>query len=91
MGALWGNLLTKLKHIKVKHRAVSPHLIRDSRGRRQREDHQHTEGYYLFIYFKERFGILRLNALLDFYYVTLFHVGCTPNGGQSYWIYNASG
>lgn len=37
MAALWGNLLTKLKHIKVKHKAVSPHLIRDSRSRTERE------------------------------------------------------
>lgn len=32
MGASWGKLLTKLKHIKVKHKAVSAHLIRGSRG-----------------------------------------------------------
>lgn len=31
-GHVVGNLLTKLKHIKVKQRAVSPHLIRGSRG-----------------------------------------------------------
>lgn len=35
MGASWGNLLTKLKHIKVKHMAVSVHLIRDGRGGRE--------------------------------------------------------
>lgn len=48
MGALWENLLTKLKHIKVKHKAVSPHLIRDSRGReRKHKDIQRvrTEEY----------------------------------------------
>lgn len=36
MGALWGKLLTKLKHIKVKHKAVSTDLIRDSRGRQEK-------------------------------------------------------
>lgn len=28
MAALWGNLLTELKHTEVKHRAASPHLLR---------------------------------------------------------------
>lgn len=35
MGASWGKLLTKLKHIKVKHKAVSAHLIRGGRGREE--------------------------------------------------------
>lgn len=45
MGALWRNLLTKLKHIKVKHKAVSPHLIRDSRGGQRERKHEDIHAY----------------------------------------------
>ena len=43
-----GNLLTKLKHMKVQHKAVSPHLIREHRPtersrRRIRRERSHLE------------------------------------------------
>lgn len=90
MGALWGNLLTKLKHIKVKHKAVSPHLIRDSRGGQKDREVIKTFGGCLqrninnhsFFFSLQFCRKLRLNSLLDFCYVAIFYVGANTH----WWI-----
>ena len=81
MAALWGNLLTKLKHIKVKHKAVSPHLIRDSRGGQRERGSMKTSSLRLqrnmnkcCFYFNNACGKLRLNPQLDLYHVTIISV-----------------
>lgn len=81
MAALWGNLLTKLKHIKVKHKAVSPHLIRDSRAGQKERGGIKTSSLRLqrnmkkcCFYFNNACGKLRLIPQLDLYYVTIISV-----------------
>lgn len=89
MGALWGNLLTKLKHLRVKHQAVSPHLletVEESREGKHRDVRFVLPDKYLFFN----------NAVENTKYSPLSLL-CRPHlcrakqsGGRNYWIYNVS-